>query len=1200
MMRTAKPLIAAIAATLTLWSGGATLADDTEIFQATPTNGAAAKPNILLIIDTSGSMVDNNVVQPAEYDPLLSYSGPCRSSRIYYTKGSGTVSCEGTGENRYITSSQLVCKTAKDRIEGTGVTGSALGTYVAANTVQWKGGSTKQWVTLDTSLSGSENVVECVADAAIRHGAADNDGLLPRNGNSSPWTSDPTKAANLTGVSATYTFSKGNYLNYLAEKGASGGTVTLTRLEVVKSTARRFLDSIDNVNVGLMRFESRASRDGQAQGGYVIHEFAPIETARDALKKAITDLDGISFTPLAETMYEAFLYWKGAAPYYGNDSNSMSIPASRVSAGGNYKSPLGSTCGSNFNVLLTDGDPTGDLDADLEIARLPGMKSAVLPPAVPAANVCSEDGGDGSASGQDKGDGRCLNDIAKYMFDNDLFDDPAITPPTFEPKNNVKTYTIGFGDGMSTQGKALLQSTADVGQGAKPGEGKYYEASDGVALDAAFQDITRDVVDTNVSFSAPTVAVNAFNRTQNLNDLYMTVFAPSDQFHWAGNLKKYRLKADGTIMDSTAAPDGPKPAVNPATGFFAKNTRSYWSTVDDGPDVKLGGAANKLPNPLQDATTNKRNVYTDVGVATSNSLFNAANLVTYKATGATITRALTGLPDTATEAELEAHIKWIRGADSDDDDGDGNRDEQRFEMGDPLHARPVSVIYRGTSTAPIGVIYTATNDGFLHAIDATTGEELWSYIPSEVMPRMAELRENASVAAKTYGLDGNIRAFKLDRDGDGLVEPAATNGDRVLLFFGMGRGGDTYFALDVTDETQPKLLWKHSGSTGDNVLIGLGESWSTPIVTRVNVNGATQNADKLVIIFGGGYDNSQDNVGFHADSLGNHLYIVDAISGTVLWHAGPTSGLGGYDSGAEFKHAKMTNSFPADLRVIDISGDGLADRIYAADTGARVWRFDIINGSDAANLVRGGVLASLGMDVTSGATSPADARKFYVAPDASLVTTTAGTTFVNLAIGSGMRGSPKNTQVVDRLYALRDYNPFTQLTAAQYTTMSGAPITDASLVDVTTTVAPTIGATATGWKIRLTSTGEKSLAEARTFQGAVLFTTYDPEANQAVNSSGCSSTSGKSGLWVMKVLDAAPYIDRDQDTTLEVQDRRADLNQEGLAPEAVIIFPSPDNPDTCQGTACSPPPVCLVGLENCGVSFADAPIKTFWSQRDVD
>ena len=1189
-MRTAKSLIAAIATTLTFWSGGAALADDTEIFQSTPTSGAAARPNILLIIDTSGSMVDNSVTQAADYDPLLSYSGDCDAQRIYYTKGSGSVSCTGAGKDRYITSSQLVCKTAKDRIEGTGVTGSALGTYVASATVQWKAGSTKQWVALDSSLTGPDNVVECAADAAIGHGATDNDGKLPINGTSNPWTTDPSKAANLTGVAATYTFSKGNYLNYLQEGGASG-TVTLTRLEIVQSTARRFLDSIDNVNVGLMRFESRLVRDGKAQGGYVIHEFAPIETARQQLKDAITALDGISYTPLSETMYEAYLYWKGEQPYYGDDSNSMSVAASRLSATGKYKSPLGNTCGSNFNVLLTDGDPTGDVDADTLIAALPGMKSAVLPPATPAANVCSDDGGDGSASGQDKGDGRCLNDIAKYMYDQDLFNDPAITPPAFEPKNNVRTYTIGFGDGMSAQGKALLESTAAVS------EGKYYEASDGVTLNAAFQDITRDVVDANVSFSAPTVAVNAFNRTQNLNDLYMTVFAPSDQYHWAGNLKKYRLKADGTIVDSTLPPDGPKPAVNPKTGFFAKDTRSFWSTVDDGPDVKLGGAAHMLPDPLLTATK-KRNLFTDV--VPGSAITSADNSIAYKATGGTITRALTGLPDTATEAQLEQHINWIRGADADDDDGDGNKDEQRFEMGDPLHARPVSVIYRGSATAPIGVIYTATNDGYLHAIDAATGEELWAYIPSELLPRMADLRENAVTAAKTYGLDGNVRAFKLDRDGDGVVEPAATNGDKVLLFFGMGRGGDTYYALDVTDETKPELLWKHSGSTGDNKFIGLGESWSTPVVTRVNVSGKTQNADKLVVVFGGGYDNSEDNLGFHADSLGNHLYIVDAISGEVLWFAGPTSGAAGFSSSANFQHAKMTNSIPADLRVIDMSGDGFADRIYTADTGGRVWRFDIINGNDAANLVRGGVLASLGMDVTTGATAPGDARKFYVAPDASLVTTASGVTFVNLAIGSGMRGSPKNTQVVDRLYSLRDYNPFTQLTADQYTTMTGSPITDASLVDVTTTVSPTISTSATGWKIRLTTSGEKALAEARTFQGAVLFTTYDPNANQVVSTTGCSSTSGRSGLWVMKVLDAAPYVDRDSDATIEAEDRRTDLNQGGLAPEAVIVFPSPDDPTNCQGAACSPQPVCLVGLENCGVSFTDAPVKTFWSQHDVD
>ena len=53
----------------------------------------------------------------------------------------------------------------------------------------------------------------------------------------------------------------------------------------------------------------------------------------------------------------------------------------------------------------------------------------------------------------------------------------------------------------------------------------------------------------------------------------------------------------------------------------------------------------------------------------------------------------------------------------------------------------------------------------------------------------------------------------------------------------------------------------------------------------------------------------------------------------------------------------MTNSIPGDIRVLDMSGDGLADRMYAADTGGRVWRFDIVNRLSGAALVEGGVLA---------------------------------------------------------------------------------------------------------------------------------------------------------------------------------------------------------------------------------------------------
>lgn len=1195
MTRTTKPLVAAIAATLTFWCAGAPLADDTEIFVSEPKDGAAARPNILLIIDTSGSMVSNRVTQPMDYDPIIRYSGNCNQDNIYWKTGSGSVSCGSSSStrNQYVEPAALVCKTAKDVID-------ALGTYVSASTAQWNG-SNVRWEALRSDQHTTKNWVECQADAAIRHGLVVDDGKLPANGSTyGPFTSDAAQAVSLAGQN-TYTFYSGNYLNYLSNLG-SDNLVTLTRLEVVKSVARRFLDSLSGVNVGLMRFQQLPfslpdnGGTGNAQGGYVIHEFAPIETARQTLKDQITAMDAISTTPLSETLYEAYLYWKGLTPRYGNNKTagqySYSVDAARVSAGGAYKSPLTNSCSANFNVFLTDGDPTRDTDADTNIAGLTGMQSAAEPS---APNVCSENGGDGKASLQLVGDGRCLDDIARYMYDQDLLVDTSITDRTKDPTNNVRTYTIGFGTG--------IVDTSILGSTAKFGGGKAYVATDSISLTEAFQDITRDVSESPVSFSAPTVAVNAFNRTQNLNDLFMTVFEPSDQYHWPGNLKKYRLMANGTIKDDS---DPPEDAVNPDTGFFADGTRSFWSSADDGPKVVLGGAANKLPDPAT------RSIYTDLSTG---SLKASGNLIDDD--NDLITRTLVGLPDTATDAQLDAHISWIRGADADDGNGDNNVAEGRFVMGDPLHARPVSVIYRGTTTAPVGVLYTATNDGYLHAIDPETGIEKWAYIPSELLARTPALRANDVSAVKRYGLDGNIRAFKLDRNGNGIVDGDGTNAtdDRVLLFFGQGRGGSNYYALDVTNEDNPKLLWKHGGITGDNAFLGLGQSWSTPVVTRVNVSDKTQNADKLVIIFGGGYDVTQDNVGYNTDDVGNRLFMVDAINGTVLWHAGPTNTAGlGYDSTANFTHPKLANSIPADIRVIDMSGDGFADRMYASDTGGRIWRFDIFNGrgsgtssgrsgtpwgtNSSTPLVTGGPLASLGFAEGVG-TSPGDARKFYVAPDASLVTTASNQTFVNLAIGSGMRGAPKNTLVTDKIYSIRDHSPFVQMTQQQYADFDVIADNTTSLVDITSTLSPTIADNGAGWKITL-GTGEKVLAEARTFQGALLISTYDADAEATTNNGGCTTTSGRNGLFVVKVLNGDPFADRDGDATIETEDRRGDLAQQGLAPEAVIIFPSPDDPTNCQGAACSPPPVCLVGLENCGVSFADAPVKTFWSQRDVD
>ena len=163
----------------------------------------------------------------------------------------------------------------------------------------------------------------------------------------------------------------------------------------------------------------------------------------------------------------------------------------------------------------------------------------------------------------------------------------------------------------TSPGRSTASSTATRGGGS------FFEAGDTASLTDAFNNIIEEILSVNTTFTAPTVAVNAFNRTQNLDDLYITVFGtpqpPSagNTFHWPGNIKKYEINPDGTIVGP-----GEKPVVDTTTGFFDGKAQSFWSDVVDGSDVTLGGAAHEIPTPAN------RNVYTDIGGSTLKSTGN--------------------------------------------------------------------------------------------------------------------------------------------------------------------------------------------------------------------------------------------------------------------------------------------------------------------------------------------------------------------------------------------------------------------------------------------------------------------------------------------------------------------------------------------------------------------------------------------------
>jgi len=817
-----------------------------------------------------------------------------------------------------------------------------------------------------------------------------------------------------------------------------------------------------------------------------------------------------------------------------------------------YEIPEWDVCSKNYNVLLTDGEPTEDTDTPGLLGNLPNFAGALGYP-----------GCDGTV-----GDGYCLDDIAQYLSIEDV--DPVADGDQF-----VTTHTIGFADDFGLATTQLLMETA-----ANSG-GNYYTADDVETLTRTLLSIIANINDLSLSFSAPAVSVNTFNRTQNLNDMYITAFGAKARAHWPGNLKKYRIDtthtvdADGNdVFDSRIVDANGVEAVDPATGFFATTARSYWTVGGaDGNDVRKGGAAQRLPDPLV------RDLYTN---NSGSDLKAAANAITPSNTAA-FANADFGLTGATGEPTMEELIRWARGEDLLDEDSNSATIVRKV-MGDPLHSQPAAIVYGGTADNPDVVVFTATNDGYLHAIDGATGVELWSFIPKELLSNLTRLYFDPRSKYKQYGLDGNVVPVVKDVDRDGIIE--AADGDFVQLIFGMRRGGNSFYSLDVTNKNSPKMLWRAN-------LPEFGESWSSPVVARMDIASVSQNTDKAVVVIGGGYDTVHDTSAHpaSADAAGSGIFILDLKTGVELWRASA-------DVSADLTLAtlgrEMDRALPNDIRVIDLSGDGLADRMYTTDLGGQVWRFDVFNGQAPGTLVTGGVIAQLGAEGTA-APIDADTRRFYNSPDVSLITDNRQQRrYISISVGSGYRAHPFDLSASDRFFSVRDGDVFNQLTQAAYD--SYPIVTDADLVEVSGQTQTVITSNDRGWKFTLPY-NEKILADSLTFDDQIFFVAFTPDSNAAAT---CSAGKGTNFLYRVSAVNGDPIVPNIDTLNPLISDdeRRTTLQQGGIAPSPTILFPSPD-PD-CVGDACKVPPLGCVGVECFDPGFENNPVRTLWTQDGIE
>ncbi|MBJ8483062.1 pilus assembly protein [Acinetobacter vivianii] len=463
------------------------------------------------------------------------------------------------------------------------------------------------------------------------------------------------------------------------------------------------------------------------------------------------------------------------------------------------------------------------------------------------------------------------------------------------------------------------------------------------------------------------------------NDVYKSMFEPTEKASWIGNFKKYYVETDNSV--------------NKLKDAWDISANSY-----DVQDWNKGGLLAKLKN-LKNKTDNSdptKPIITERKVLINRDCQQIDNTTTYQFTEV-------GALKTINNKYLDVKCGSSTTARSDDkgyllmnllgynvgnaattvDLTEVNR--TNWKVGMNLHSTPVKLTQEAVFNADNSVkerkdyMLFGTTQGLLHVVDAKTGEENFAFVPNEMLENTQQskafLEKPAGVKADmAYGIDGawtiySEYAYGMKAVSSGSVssEIVATVGEiksdgkvvakgKQIAYGGLRMGGRSYYALDLSDISQPKLKFhidpdrnriislQADGTyktTTNTALAAMGQSWSKPTITSIMYKGAA----KRVMIVGGGYDMEYEKTAPVVSNAtkGRMVYMFDADNGDLIWYAGGDNQSTSCGSGDTNHGMKMKELYSVVSRInaVDRDGDGVTDHLYFGDLGGQVWRIDL-------------------------------------------------------------------------------------------------------------------------------------------------------------------------------------------------------------------------------------------------------------------
>lgn len=529
--------------------------------------------------------------------------------------------------------------------------------------------------------------------------------------------------------------------------------------------------------------------------------------------------------------------------------------------------------------------------------------------------------------------------------------------PNVEGLQNIQTYTIGFGDSLTDQGRAYLKNAAQadkiirdkdgiISNILKPSEQGsdkygYFSASNTEELDNAFAEIFGNVIAQSESVPADTISTVTPGNTSTTSSSSAALLT-LNTLNWSSRLQFYRIDNMGKLQSNT-----PEDATFSSSRTIVVRGKS--------------GVYSLNKNMNSQALSYAQSDFGFENAEELKSLF-----IPWLLRSNTDIQIIQNADKVQGTRKIENYRNRLAGSKY---FAEQLTDADR-QMGDVLNSSLTAIKLPNASR----YVLTGANDGMVYIFEESAGAYSlkMNYLPSTMLREHQgdTLGQNLyRLAQANYGSTSNPHMYGVNAP-ISYTRSAKTAGraQRTIALGGLGQGGRGVYALDIDQLSRNDLLkvplWDTSnGISGvsDEKDERLGYVMGSPVIYQVALaynsfqnKPVIENNVFLAAFVNNGF--SFSNSSLPADNAPS-LYVYAALPndmGTRLDKA-TTMGMGEliYKFSVEDADAPIyadgKNALAAPV-LVDVNFDGVADVAYAGDYAGDLYRFDLRGGVNAWNV----------------------------------------------------------------------------------------------------------------------------------------------------------------------------------------------------------------------------------------------------------